>query len=110
MEEVLNPFLKTRNPTKLNNNNSEKQLQGLHYSFQNTTQTMESQTKEIQESFTALNEKLQKSIRERIQEDVAISARKKPILTNLVISNQGDTSIVETVSSNLNYKDKSQFS
>ena len=100
MEEVFEPVTenqkKSQNQTKLE---SEKQLQALRDSTQTTTQA-------IRESSNALNKKLQKSIEEYDE----ITNRNNQLITNLVISNQVDSSIVKTVSNLLNDKNKSQFS
>ena len=53
---------------------------------------------------------MQKSIEEGIQEEDEITNRNNQLLTNLVNSNQVDSSIVKTVSNLLNDKNKSQFS
>ena len=74
---------------------SENQLQTLRDSSQTTTQA-------IRESSNALNKNLQKSIKEGIQEYDEITIRVKQILTNLVISNTVDSSLVKTVSNLLN--------
>ena len=53
---------------------------------------------------------MQKSIKEGIQEYDEITNRNNQLLTNLVNSNQVDSSIVKTVSNHANDKNKSQFS
>ena len=53
---------------------------------------------------------MQKSIKEGIQEFDEITNRNNQLLTNLVNSNQVDSSIVKTISNLLNDKNKSQFS
>ena len=53
---------------------------------------------------------MQKSIKEGMQEYDEITNRNNQVLTNLVNSNQVDSSIVKTVSNLLNDKNKSQFS
>ena len=85
---------------------SEKQLQALRDSSQTAVQAIENQTQAIRESNNALNKNLQKSIEEY---DEITNRNNKPI-TNLVNSNQVDSSIVKTVSNLLNDKNKSQFS
>ena len=52
---------------------------------------------------------MQKSIKEGIQEYDEITNCNIQLLTNLVNSNQVDSSIVKTVSNLLNDKNKSQF-
>ena len=53
---------------------------------------------------------MQKSIKAGIQEYDEITNRNNQLITNLVNSNQVDSSIVKTVSNLLNDKNKSQFS
>ena len=65
------------------------------------------QTTAIQESS---NKKLHKSVKEGIQEYDKITNRNNQIVTDLVNSNQVDSSIVKTVSNLLNDNNKSQFS
>ena len=104
MKEVFEPVTenqkKSQNQTKLE---SEKQLQALRDSTQTTTQA-------IQESSNTLNKKLHKSVKEGIQEYDKITNRNNQIVTDLVNSNQVDSSIVKTVSNLLNDNNKSQFS
>ena len=104
MEEVFEPVTenqkKSQNQTKLE---SEKQIQALRDSTQTTTQA-------IQESSNTLNKKLHKSVKEGIQEYDKITNRNNQIVTDLVNSNQVDSSIVKTVSNLLNDNNKSQFS
>ena len=57
-----------------------------------------------------LNKKLHKSVKEGIQEYDKITNRNNQIVTDLVNSNQVDSSIVKTVSNLLNDNNKSQFS
>ena len=85
---------------------SEKQLQALRDSTQTTTQAIPDQTRAIRESSNTM----QKSIKEGIQEYDEISNCNSQLLTNLVNSNQVDSSIIKTVSNLLNDKNKSQFS
>ena len=100
MEEVFEPVTenqkKSQNQIKLE---SEKQLQALRDSIQTTTQA-------IRESSNALNKNLQKSIKEYDE----ITYRKNQLVTDLVNSNQVDSTIIKTVSNLLNDKNKSQFS
>ena len=100
MEEVFEPVTenqkKSQNQTKLE---SEKQLQALRDSTQTTTQA-------LRESSNALNKNLQKSIKEYDE----ITYRNNQLVTDLVNSNQVDSTIIKTVSNLLNDKNKSQFS
>ena len=57
-----------------------------------------------------MNENLQKNMKERIQEYDEITNRNTQLVTNLVNTNQVDSSIVKTVFNLLNDKNKSQFS
>ena len=100
MEEVFEPVtVKQAEATKNQKQLSEKQIQGLRDSSQTAVQA-------IRESSKALNKNLQKSI-EKYDE---ITNRNNQLITNLVNSNQVDSSIVKTVSNLLNDKNKSQFS
>ena len=100
MEEVFEPVTenqkKSQNQTKLE---SENQLQALRDSTQTTTQA-------IRESSNALNKNLQKSIKEYDE----ITYRNNQLVTDLVNSNQADSTIIKTVSNLPNDKNKSQFS
>ena len=111
MEEVFEPVTenqkKSQNQTKLE---SEKQIQALRDSTQTTTQAIQDQTRAIQESSNTLNKKLHKSVKEGIQEYDKYTNRNNQIVTDLVNSNQVDSSIVKTVSNLLNNNNKSQFS
>ena len=111
MEEVFEPVTenqkKSQNQTKLE---SEKQIQALRDSTQTTTQAIQDQTRAIQESSNTLNKKLHKSVKEGIQEYDKITNRNNQIVTDLVNSNQVDSSIVKTVSNLLNDNNKSHFS
>ena len=115
MEEVFEPVTenqkKSQNQTKVE---SEKQIEALRDSTQTTTQAImnmsQDQTKAIQESSNTLNKKLHKSVKEGIQEYDKITNRNNQIVTDLVNSNQVDSSIVKTVSNLLNDNNKSQFS
>ena len=108
MEEVFEPV--TKNQTKQQQQQSEKQIQALRDSTQTTTQAIQDQTRAIQESSNTLNKKLHKSVKEGIQEYDKITNRNNQIVTDLVNSNQVDSSIVKTVSNLLNDNNKSQFS
>ena len=111
MEEVFEPVTenqkKSPNQTKLE---SEKQIQALRDSTQTTTQAIQDQTRAIQESSNTLNKKLHNSVKEGIQEYDKITNRNNQTVTDLVNSNQVDSSIVKTVSNLLNDNNKSQFS
>ena len=96
MNQLLKIRKKSQNQTKLE---SEKQLQALRDSTQTTTQA-------IRESSNALNKNLQKSIKEYDE----ITYRNNQLVTDLVNSNQVDSTIIKTVSNLLNDKNKSQFS
>ena len=94
---------------------SEKQIQVLQDSTQTTTQAIQDQTRAIQESSSTPNKKLHKSVKEGIQEYDKITNRNNQIVTDLVNSNQVDSSIVKTVSNLQQYlisndNNKSQFS
>ena len=100
MEEVFEPVtVKQAEATKNQKQLSEKQIQALRDSSQTAVQA-------IRESSKALNKNLQKSIEEYDE----ITNRNNQLITNLVNSNQVDSSIVKTVSNLLNDKNKSQFS
>ena len=100
MEEVFEPVtVKQAEATKNQKQLSEKQIQALRDSSQTAVQA-------IRESSKALNKNLQKSIEEYYE----ITIRNNQLITNLVNSNQVDSSIVKTVSNLLNDKNKSQFS
>ena len=111
MEEVFEPVTenqkKSQNQTKLE---SEKQIQALRDSTQTTTRAIGQQTQgfvqAIRESSNALNKNLQKSIKEYDE----ITNRNNQLVTDLVNSNQVDSTIIKTVSNLLNDKNKSQFS
>ena len=107
MEEVFEPV--TKNQTK-QQQQSEKQIQALRDSSQTTTQAIQDQTRAIQESSKTLNKKLHKLVKEGKQEYDKITNRNNQIVTDLVNSNQVDSSIVKTVSNLLNDNNKSQFS
>ena len=107
MEEVFEPVTVMQlEATKNQKQLSEKQIQALRDSSQTAVQAIENQTQAIRESNNALNKNLQKSIEEFDE----ITNRNNQLITNLVNSNQVDSSIVKTVSNLLNDKNKSQFS
>ena len=107
MEDVFEPVIvKQAEATKNQKQLSEKQIQALRDSSQTAVQAIENQTQAIRKSNNAFNKKLQNSIKEYDE----ITNRNNQLITNLVISNQGDSSIVKTVSKLLNDKNKSQFS
>ena len=107
MEEVFEPV--TKNQTK-QQQQSEKQIQALRDSTQTTTQAVQDQTRAIQESSNTPNKKLHKSVKEGIQEYDKITNHNNQIVTDLVNSNQVDSSIVKTDSNLLNDNNRSQFS
>ena len=109
MEEVIEPITENQKQNQTKQKElSEKQIQALRDSTQTTTQAIENQTRAIEHSSDILNKNLQKSIKEGIQEYGEITKRNNKLLTNLVNSNQVDSSIIKTVSKLLNTK--SQFS
>ena len=126
MEEVFEPV--TENQIQIQKQNqikqqelSEKQIQALHDSTraiasaattasQTTTQAIQDQTRAIRESSNTMQKSMQQSIKQGIQEYDEITNRNNQLLTNLVNSNQVDSSIVKTVSNLLNDNNKSQFS
>ena len=89
---------------------NEKQLQAIDKQTQGVTQAIENQTRAIVHN----NNTLQNSIKEGIKQYNEITNHnaelRNQLLTNLVNSNQVDSSIVKTVSNLLNDKNKSQFS
>ena len=103
MEEVFEPVTEKQSKQQ---ELSENQIQALRNSTETTTQAIQDQTRAIQESSNTLNKKLHKSVKEYDK----ISNRNNQVLTNLVISNTVDSSIVKTVSNLLNDNNKSQFS
>ena len=106
MEEVFEPLTENQKQNISKKQEiSEKHIQALRDSTQTTTQAIQDQTRAIRESSNTM----QKSIKEGIQEYDEITNRKNQLLTNLVNSNQVDSSIVKTVSNLLNDKNKSQF-
>ena len=107
MEEVFEPVTEKQSKQQ---ELSEKQIQVLRDSTQTTTQAIQDQTRAIQESSNSLNKKLHKSVQEGIQEYDKITNRNNQIVTDLVNSNQVDSSIVKTVSNLLNDNNKSHFS
>ena len=111
MEEVFEPVTENQKQNQTKQQElSEKQIQALRDSIQTTTQAIQDQTRAIQESSNTPNKKLQKSVEEGIQEFDKITNRNNQIVTDLVNSNQVDSSIVKTVSNLLNDNNKSQFS
>ena len=100
MEEVFEPVTENQKQIK---KVSETQIQALNDSTESTT-------KAIRESSKILNKNLQKSIQQGIENYDEITKKNNEILTNLVNSNQVDSSIVKTISNLLNDKNKSQFS
>ena len=68
------------------------------------TQAINDQTKAIKDSSKILTTSLQKSIQQGIQEYDEISKKNNELLTNLVNSNQVDSSIVKTISNLVNDK------
>ena len=111
MEEVFEPVTeKQKQNISKQQELSEKQIQVLRDSTQTTTQAIQDQTRAIQESSNTFNKTLHKSVKEGIQEYDKITNRNNQIVTDLVNSNQVDSSIVKTVSNLLNDNNKSQFS
>ena len=109
MEEVFEPVTENRKQNQSKQQElSEKQIKALRDSTQTTTQAIENQTRAIEHSSDILNENLQKSIKEGVQEHDEVTNRNIQLLKNLVKSNQVDSSIIKTVSNLLNTK--SQFS
>ena len=107
MAEVFEPVTYMQlEATKNQKQLSEKQIQALRDSSQTAVQAIENQTQTIRESNNALNKNLQKSIKEYHE----ITNRNNQLITNLVKSNQVNSSIVKTVSNLLNDINKSQFS
>ena len=109
MEEVFEPVTENQKQNQtIQKELSEKQIQALRDSTQTTTQAIaelrENQTRAIEHSSVILNENLQKFIEEGIQEYDEITNRNNQLPTNLVISNQVDSSITKTVSNLLNTK------
>ena len=104
MGEVFEPVTVMQlEATKNQKQLSEKQIQALRDSSQTAVQAIESQTQAIRESSKAMNKNLQKSIEEYDE----ITNRNNQLVTDLVNSNQVDSSIVKTVSNLLNTQ--SQF-
>ena len=107
MEEVFEPVTENQKQNISKQQElSEKQIQALRDSTQTTIQAIQDQTRAIRESSNTM----QKSIKEGIQEYDEITNSNNQLLTNLVNSNQVDSSIVKTVFNLLNDKNKSQFS
>ena len=96
MEKVFKPVTENQNQNQIKQEElSEKQIQAIKDSDKATTQAIENQTKAIQESSNAFNKNLQKSIEKGIQEYDEISEKNREMLTNLVNSNQVDSSIIK---------------
>ena len=107
MKEVFEPVtVKQAEATKNQKQLSEKQIQALRDSSQTAVQAIENQTQAIRESNNALKKNLQKSLEEYDE----ITNRNNQLVTDLVNSNQVDSTIIKTVSNLLNDKNKSQFS
>ena len=109
MEEVFEPVTENqKHNISKDQDLSEKQIQALRDSTraasQTTTQAIQDQTRAMRESSNTM----QKSIKEGIQEYDEITNRNNQLLTNLVNSNQVDSSIIKTISNLLNTQ--SQFS
>ena len=103
----MNPLLQSRlKLLKTRKKISEKQIQALRDSSQTTVQAVENHTQAIRESSNIIIQNLQKSIEEFDE----ITNRNNHFVTDLVNSNQVDSSIVKTVSNLLNDKNQSQFS
>ena len=112
MEEVLEPVtVKQAEATENQKQLSERQLQALRDSSQTTTgaidqqsqwlvQAIQDQTRAMRESSKAMNKNLQKSVGKGIQDYDEITNRNIQLVTNLVNSNQVDSSIVKTVFKN----------
>ena len=77
---------------------------------QTTTQAIQDQTRAIRESSNTMQKSIKERIREYTKQYDEITNRNIQLLTNLVNSNQIDSSIVKTVSNLLNDKNKSHFS
>ena len=116
MEEVFEPVTVMQlEATKNQKQVSEKQIQSINQqtqavrdSSQTTVQAIENQTQAIRESSKAMNKNLQKSIEKGIQEYDEITNRNNQLITNIVSSNQVDSTIIKTVSNLLNEKNKRQ--
>ena len=107
MEEVLEPVTaKQVEATENQKQNQTKQIQALRDSAHTTTQAIQDKTRAIRESSNALNKNLQKSIKEYDEN----TNRKNQLVTDIVNSNQVDSSIVKTVSNLPNDKNKKLFS
>ena len=71
-------------------------------SSQTTRHAIKNQTRAIQESSNTLHKNLQNPYNQGLQDYDEITNRNNQLLTNLVDSNQNDSSIVKTVSNLLN--------
>ena len=114
MEEVFEPVTENQKQNFSKQQEfSEKQIQALRDSTreasQTTTQAIQDQTRAIRESSNTMQKSIKEGIQEYAKHYDEITNRINQLLTNLVNSNQVDSSIVKTVSNLLNDKNKSQF-
>ena len=106
MEEVFEPITEYQiQASEKQIQASEKQIQANNQQLRDSSQTTR---QAIQESGNTLHDNLQKSNKQRIQDYDESTNRKNQLLTNLVYSNQVDSTIVKTVSNILDTR--SQFS
>ena len=115
MEEVFEPVTENQKQNISKQQKlSEKQIQALRDSTreasQTATQAIQDQTRAIRESSNTMQKSIKEGIQEYAKQYDEITNRNNQLLTNLVNSNQVDSSIVKTVSNLLNDKNKSQFS
>ena len=115
MEEVFEPVLENQKQNISKQQQlSEKQIQALRDSTreasQTTTQAIQDQTRAIRESSNTMQKSIKEGIQEYAKQYDEITNRNNQLLTNLVNSNQVDSSILKTVSNLVNDKNKSQFS
>ena len=115
MEEVFEPVTENQKQNISKQQElSEKQIQALRDSTraasQTTTQAIQDQTRAIRESSNTMQKSIKEGIQEYAKQYDKITNHNNQLLTNLVNSNQVDSSIVKTVSNLLNDKNKSQFS
>ena len=115
MEEVFEPVTENQKQNISKQQElSEKQIQALRDSTreasQTTTQAIQDQTRAIRESSNTMQKSIKEGIQEKAKQYDEITHRNNQLLTNLVNSNQVDSSIVKTVFNLLNDKNKSQFS
>ena len=102
MEEVFEPVTVMQlEATKNQKQLSEKQIQALRDFSQTAVQAIQDQTQAIREI---------KDLQKSIEEYDEITNRNNQLITNLVNSNQVDSSIVKIVPNLLNDKNKCQFS